>query len=65
MRPAAYWRRIDVLNLLLAHPSDCMSVQAFGDNDPVDIVEIGSAAIPRGAVVQAPFPITMRMCRIT
>ena len=27
--------------------------QAFGDNDPVDIVEIGSAPIARGAVVQA------------
>jgi len=27
-------------------------LKAFGDNDPVDIVEIGSASIARGAVVQ-------------
>jgi len=27
-------------------------MKAFGDNDPVDIVEIGSAAVPRGSVIQ-------------
>jgi len=27
-------------------------MKAFGDNDPVDIVEIGSAAIARGSIVQ-------------
>ena len=30
-------------------------LKAFGDNDPVDIVEIGSASIARGAVVQVRF----------
>jgi 3'-phosphoadenosine 5'-phosphosulfate synthase len=27
-------------------------LKAFGDNDPVDVVEIGTASIPRGSVVQ-------------
>ncbi|KAJ1472923.1 inorganic pyrophosphatase, partial [Baffinella frigidus] len=31
-----------------SHPE----LKAFGDNDPVDVVEIGSASIPRGAIVQ-------------
>ena len=27
-------------------------MKTFGDNDPVDIVEIGSKAIARGSVIQ-------------
>lgn len=30
----------------------CMQLKANGDDDPVDIVEIGSAPIARGSVIQ-------------
>ena len=36
--------------------------QAFGDDDPVDIVEIGSASIARGSVVQVIVCVCVCVC---